>query len=216
MLAGSPHPLLSSCNHCLVGLPSQRRAARSSHTPAASSDRREPELAPAEQRSSSALGGPPAGSQRTCTAAALNSDPEAKFRQYGEHYGGSHTVPDLSDWMHGAPRVRLRRPVDRQRAQLADLAVLNDRLAGRAGWQIRQRVEFLRTRRRNWEQIYQQLACNDTATTLAMIEEANWKVTSSQLPSAMTFKTPNGGSRSWASLPAGACQGYIYSILSFP
>lgn len=173
MLAGSPSTFLTGCKPLLPGLHAQRRSARSAAAVAA--DRPESELSGLEQRDPSAISETASGSQSTRTA-FLKRDPQAKFRQYGDSYGGTYIVPDIADWVNGAPRVRLRRPVDRQREQLADLAVLNDRLAGRAGWQIRRRVEFLRTRRRNWEQIYKQLASNDTATTLAMIEEANRKV----------------------------------------
>ena len=173
MLAGSPSSAFTGCKPFLLGISAQRRSPRSSAA-VASADRVEPESGPLEQRDSSAVSEPVSGSQST---RSLKRDPQAKFPQYGEAYGGTYVVPsDIADWVNGAPRVRLRRPVDRQREQLADLAVLNDRLAGRAGWQIRRRVEFLRTRRRNWEQIYKQLASNDTATTLAMIEEANRKV----------------------------------------
>jgi hypothetical protein len=60
--------------------------------------------------------------------------------------------------VEAAPRVRVRSAADKARDQLADLAVVNARLAGsdegRAA-EIRKRLDYLRRRRRNWEMVYQ-------------------------------------------------------------
>lgn len=57
-------------------------------------------------------------------------DPEARFRTYGKDFGKRYILHDLVD---SAPRVRVRSAEDRARDQLADLAVLNERLAGAEG-----------------------------------------------------------------------------------
>lgn len=41
---------------------------------------------------------------------------------------------------------------------------------------IRNRLEFLKSRRRNWELVYQYVTKEDAECTLAKIEEANQKV----------------------------------------
>lgn len=81
--------------------------------------------------------------------------------------------------MENAPRIRVRRAHDRARDQLADLAVLNERLALQSEAEAtaaRQRVEYLKRRRRNWELVYQTVMREDALCTLAAIEEANSKV----------------------------------------
>ena len=83
---------------------------------------------------------------------------------------------DLGELMGAAPRIRMRSVDERQRGQLAELAVLNERLAGRQSWQIRQKLEHLKSRRRIWELIYEYVTKRDAITSLAMIEEANNKV----------------------------------------
>ena len=59
-------------------------------------------------------------------------------RRYGPYFGQQPTYPSvgvgqqqLQDMMESVPRVRVRTAADRARDQLADLAVLNERLAGK-------------------------------------------------------------------------------------
>lgn len=55
----------------------------------------------------------------------------------------------------------MRTSRDRARDQLADLAVLNERLAGKGQSEaaaIRHRLEYLKKRRRNWEMVYQHVS----------------------------------------------------------
>lgn len=79
-------------------------------------------------------------------------------------------------WLGGAPRVRVRNLPDRQRDQLAELAVLNERLAGNKSTAVRRRIEWLKTRRKEWEQIYNYITKQDAEVSLAIIEEANKQV----------------------------------------
>lgn len=89
--------------------------------------------------------------------------------------------------MSSAPRIRVRRAHDRARDQLADLAVINTRLAMastpheekeevEAAAAVRRRVDYLKRRRRNWELVYQYITDEDALCTLETIEEANRKV----------------------------------------
>ena len=90
--------------------------------------------------------------------------------------------------MGSAPRIRVRRAHDRARDQLADLVVVNKRLAmavndhaptvdeDEAAAAVRRRVEYLKRRRRNWELVYQYVTADDALCTLETIEEANRKV----------------------------------------
>ncbi|EFJ44919.1 chlorophyll a oxygenase [Volvox carteri f. nagariensis] len=106
---------------------------------------------------------------------SIVEDPEAKFRRYGKHFGGIHKLN--LDWLEAVPRVRVRTKDSRQLDELLELAVLNERLAGRLEpWQARQKLEYLRKRRKNWERIFEYVTKQDAAATLAMIEEANRKV----------------------------------------
>lgn len=78
-----------------------------------------------------------------------------------------------------APRIRVRRATDRARDQLADLAVLNERLAqlnDSGAVEARRRVEFLKRRRKIWQKVYDYVMDNDVECTLSAIEEANLKV----------------------------------------
>ena len=84
-----------------------------------------------------------------------------------------------------APRLRVRRARDRALDQLADLAVLNQRLAmssnteaetkaeAEAAAAVRRRVDYLKRRRRNWELVYQYVTKDDALCTLETIEKAN-------------------------------------------
>ncbi|KAH7622922.1 putative Chlorophyllide a oxygenase, chloroplastic [Nannochloris sp. 'desiccata'] len=102
-------------------------------------------------------------------------DPEAPYLRWGR-------VVDT------APQVRVRRAHDRARDQLADLAVLNQRLSMasntaaetkaevEAAAAVRRRVDYLKRRRRNWELVYQYVTNEDALCTLETIEEANRKI----------------------------------------
>ena len=106
---------------------------------------------------------------------ALTADPEAKFKRYGAYFGAKYNI-DINELMGAAPRVRRRQSTDRQKSLLADLALLNERLAGNESWEIRQKLEHLKSKRKNWEFIYEYVTKLDATATLARIEEANIKV----------------------------------------
>jgi len=80
--------------------------------------------------------------------------------------------------MGTVPRVRMRQSSDRQKSLLAELALVNERLAGKESWEIRQKLEHLKSKRENWELIYEYVTKLDATATLARIEEANTKVRS--------------------------------------
>ena len=130
------------------------------------------------------------------------SDPEQRFRRLSAQPGSSFRL-DVGNWwagdrgasheiqparpeperdtVHGAevPQVRVRNLTWRQAQQLAELTVLNERLAAgsRASSVIavRKRIEWLRARRHVWERIYNYVTKQDAAATLAVIEDANSK-----------------------------------------
>lgn len=82
-----------------------------------------------------------------------------------------------ANWLKDAPQIRVRSAEQRSQDQLAELAVLNERLAGETEpWQIRRKVEYLKLRRQNWERIYNHITKQDAIATLRSIEEANKKV----------------------------------------
>ncbi|WIA31318.1 hypothetical protein OEZ86_002220 [Tetradesmus obliquus] len=57
---------------------------------------------------------------------------------------------------------------------LVELAVLNERLSGvHEPWEARNRLEMLRTRRKNWEHIFNYVTKQEAAATLELIEAAN-------------------------------------------
>jgi hypothetical protein len=120
--------------------------------------------------------GPPDGGADAAAAAPqpepqpLRTDPEAKFRRFGRHFGGRFWLSDLMD---SAPRVRVRTSASRQRSELLELAVLNERLAGKVEpWEARARLEVLRNRRRAWDAVYDLVNSSDAAATLDVIEAA--------------------------------------------
>ncbi len=58
-----------------------------------------------------------------------------------------------------------------------DLAVLNERLAGRLEpWEARSKLEYLKMRRKHWEFAYEYVTKAEVTATLAVIEEAYVKV----------------------------------------
>ena len=90
-------------------------------------------------------------------------------------------------WIDAAPRVRVRTAADKARLQLADLAVLNERLAKLDSTnaadreeviKARKRVEFMKRSRKTWAMVYDYLMDNDVDCTVDAIEEANAKVMS--------------------------------------
>ena len=103
---------------------------------------------------------------------------------------GTLAVPLLPRW-GPAPRVRLRQKVDeRQQEQFAELAVLNERLAGNSASAARRRIEWLKLRRKHWKQIYEYVTKQDAAITLAMIEEASQQARPSCRASRPSFSHP--------------------------
>ena len=116
-----------------------------------------------------------ADSAKAADTEHLAVDPEAKFKRYGAHFGGKYSL-DLGHLVGAAPRVRRRQSSDRQKALLAELALLNERLAGKESWEIRQKLEHLKSKRKTWEMIYQYITKLDATATLARIEEASSKV----------------------------------------
>lgn len=104
----------------------------------------------------------------------LLRDPEAKLRRYGAFFGKTFKLPA---WLDEVPRVRVRTIAQRQKDDLVELAVLNERLHGEINpWEARSRLELLRKKRKNWEHIYNYVTKADAAATLALIEEANEQV----------------------------------------
>ena len=102
-------------------------------------------------------------------------DPEEKFYRYGPSFGGRKAIGE--GWWSDAPRVRVRDSKSRVLDEFLELAVVNERLAGNLEpWEARQRLEYLRMHRKNWEHIYDNITKQDAVATLALIEEANEKV----------------------------------------
>lgn len=96
-------------------------------------------------------------------------------RRYGRDFGGNYLVELVAGV---TPRVM--RVSDRQKDQLADLAVLNERLSGsRQPWSARQRLEYLKKQREQWEAVYEYLVKTDAAATMDSIEEAARNVSKS-------------------------------------
>lgn len=107
---------------------------------------------------------------------ALPKDPDAPLRQYGKWFGKVFKLPA---WIDEAPRVRVRTIAKRQMDDLVELAVVNERLSGEhTPWEARNRLELLRTRRKNWEHIYNYVTKQEAAATLDLIEQANQQVCS--------------------------------------
>ena len=100
-----------------------------------------------------------------------------KKEQSGWYMMHRHAFEDV---VNSAPRIRVRRATDRARDQLADLAVLNERLRhlndAEEAVKARSRVEFLKRRRRIWSKVYEYVMSNDVECTLSAIEDANKKV----------------------------------------
>lgn len=100
---------------------------------------------------------------------------QAKFRRYGKWFGGGYKWN--SDWLQDVPRVRVRTAETRKMNEMLDLAVLNERLAGRlAPWEARSKLEYLKMRKKHWTKAYEYITKQEVTATLAVIEEAYRKV----------------------------------------
>ncbi|GAX84141.1 hypothetical protein CEUSTIGMA_g11564.t1 [Chlamydomonas eustigma] len=98
-------------------------------------------------------------------------DPDAKFKRYGNFFGGGYKW--TSDWLKDVPRVRVRTAESRKMNEMLDLAVLNERLAGNLEpWEARAKLEYLKMRKQNWELAYEYITKAEVTATLAIIEEA--------------------------------------------
>lgn len=94
-------------------------------------------------------------------------------RRYGRDFGGNFLI----ELVEGVTQMRPQPPAERQKDQLADLAVLNERLSGRGKpWTARQRLEYLKKQREQWEAITEHVTRSDAAATVAIIEEAARRV----------------------------------------
>ena len=94
----------------------------------------------------------------------------------------------------------------RRRALLGELAMLNARLSGGKPHEVRQRVEWIALRRRNWELITDYLSRTDAAVTLSLIETANAKAR--RISRAGLARVVSGGActrRSASASRTGAC-----------
>eukprot|EP00241_Pyramimonas_parkeae_P001062 CAMPEP_0114247160 /NCGR_PEP_ID=MMETSP0058-20121206/12872_1 /TAXON_ID=36894 /ORGANISM="Pyramimonas parkeae, CCMP726" /LENGTH=583 /DNA_ID=CAMNT_0001360443 /DNA_START=154 /DNA_END=1905 /DNA_ORIENTATION=+ len=113
----------------------------------------------------------------------LGSDPQQRYYRLGKDAGQSYKLKidgtaDTS-WIKGVPQIRRRTSESRQRELLTELAMVNERLSGVGGKKastVRQRLDYLKMRRENWELIYTTVTQTDAEATLASIEEANRKV----------------------------------------
>lgn len=83
---------------------------------------------------------------------------------------GFQTTQD--GWLGAAPQVRVRQANDRARAQLGELALLNERLMGQDSWRIRQKVEYLKSKRKAWEGVYNAACKQEISLTVAHLESA--------------------------------------------
>jgi chlorophyllide a oxygenase len=107
---------------------------------------------------------------------SISEDPEAQLRRYGKDFGRGGYTFDTTKWFGSVPRVKARTCKQRNMEELVELAVLNERLAGELQpWEARNRLEYLRLYRKNWEAIYDYITETEVTATLAVIEEANRK-----------------------------------------
>lgn len=79
---------------------------------------------------------------------------------------------DLVGWMSFATQIRPPQAEGRGKDQIGELAVLNERLAGQESWQIRKRVDYLKSKRQAWAGIVNSVVQEDVALTLSSIEQA--------------------------------------------
>ena len=66
----------------------------------------------------------------------------------------------------------------KQLEQLADLAVVNERLAGGSGSQARARVDFLRGRRRLWARVYDVVTRSNRLRPWEAVQASSWALVS--------------------------------------
>ena len=109
------------------------------------------------------------------TEAFPSGDPEAKFKRYGKWFGGGYRWH--ADWLQDVPRVRVRTSETRKMNEMLDLAVLNERLAGRMdAWEARSRLEYMKMRKKEWSLAYEYITQSEVTATLEVIEAAYRKV----------------------------------------
>jgi chlorophyllide a oxygenase len=122
-------------------------------------------------------GGKPSASRARLLASRVSRSEEGSSASVGS--------PQNQNFLEVAPQIRLRRASDRAKEQLADLAVLNERLSkiedgSGAGMEdvvkARKRVEFMKRSRKTWSKVYEYLMDNDVDCTVSAIEDANSKV----------------------------------------
>jgi chlorophyllide a oxygenase len=68
--------------------------------------------------------------------------------------------------------VRVRQAGDRAMSQLGELALLNESLMGQETWKIRKKVEYLKSKRKAWEGVYNAACKQEVSLTVAHLEEA--------------------------------------------
>jgi hypothetical protein len=74
--------------------------------------------------------------------------------------------------LSSAPQVRVRQANDRAKQQLGELALLNETLLGKDSWRIRQKVEYLKSKRKAWEGVYHAACRQEVSLTVAHLESA--------------------------------------------
>lgn len=75
-------------------------------------------------------------------------------------------------WFGAAPQVRGRLANDRAKQQLGELALLNETLLGEDSWRIRKKVEYLKSKRKAWEGVYNAACKQEVSLTVAHLESA--------------------------------------------
>ncbi|KAG1656474.1 hypothetical protein FOA52_005633 [Chlamydomonas sp. UWO 241] len=121
------------------------------------------------------------GVASACSSSGREENPTetGKWRkQAGGYRFGSNWFSDL---LNDAPRVRMHTESEslqrRKMDQLLEQAVMNAKLSGRTDpWEARQRLEYLKIRRKNWSLVYEYVTKLDVSATLEVIEDAYAKV----------------------------------------
>ena len=140
-----------------------------------------PSSASVAPRSVSAVRNKPRSSG-VCNVASLNNMPGSDS---GDSSGERKAEPlhpvarFLPRWLTGAapvPRVRVRRAADRPLQQLADLAVLNERLNGNSPWEVRHKLDYFQKSKSKWEIMCRDVVTGEAAATLRTLEAAQRKV----------------------------------------
>ena len=87
--------------------------------------------------------------------------------------------------------------------EMLDLAVLNERLAGRLEpWEARSRLEYLKMRKKYWSLAYDYISKQEVTATLSVIEDAYRRVSEGIMGNA-TVSIPG--------MPACTCCVHMYS-----